>query len=148
MATVTFWGKPGCAGNARQIALLRASGHTVEVRDLSAEPWTEARLRPFLSRTTVARWFNQGASKVKRGEIRPECLDEGSALALLRAEPLLIRRPLLESGGRCIAGFEPDVIAAWIGLADSPNPVTEGCPRPDMPPCPAPGDMQSTGASS
>ena len=33
MARVTFWGKPGCAGNARQIALLRASGYALAVRD-------------------------------------------------------------------------------------------------------------------
>ena len=51
MAHVTFWGKPGCAGNAKQMALLRASGHELEVRDLSAEPWTAQRLRPFFGDT-------------------------------------------------------------------------------------------------
>ena len=145
MAAVIFWGKPGCAGNARQIALLRASGHALDVRDLSAEPWTATRLRPFFGNTPVARWFNASAPKVKRGEIRPQSLDEASALSMLIAEPLLIRRPLLECDGSRVAGFEPGLIAAWIGLADSPNPVTEGCPRPDMPPCGAPGDVQSTG---
>ena len=146
MAHVTFWGKPGCAGNARQIALLRASGHTLDVRDLRTEPWTDTRLRRFFGDMPVARWFNQGAPKVKRGEIRPETLDEASALALLQAEPLLIRRPLLECNERRMAGFEPDAIAAWIGLAHSPTPVTEGCPRPDMPPCPEPQTAETTGA--
>jgi nitrogenase-associated protein len=147
MAQVTFWGKPGCAGNARQIALLRASGHALEVRDLRAEPWTDARLRPFFGRTPVAAWFNQSAAKVKHGEIQPATLNEAAALALLQAEPLLIRRPLLECNGTRIAGFDPAVIAAWIGLANSPTHVTEACPRPDMPPCP-PGEVPTTGASS
>ena len=36
MADVIFWEKPGCAGNARQKALLAAAGHRLKVRDLLA----------------------------------------------------------------------------------------------------------------
>ena len=43
MAHVTFWGKPGCVGNARQMAVLRASGHVLDVRNLLAEAWTPER---------------------------------------------------------------------------------------------------------
>ena len=142
MAVVTFWGKPGCAGNARQMALLRASGHQLDVRDLGAEPWTARRLRPFFGDTPVKLWFNTSAPKVKRGELRPETLTETDAMALLLAEPLLIRRPLLQCGEKTIAGFEPGLIAAWIGLAGGQSSVGEGCPRPDMPPCPPPSQVK------
>ena len=43
------------------------------------------------------------------------------------ADPLLIRRPLMESGGRREAGFQPERVAAWIGLAETPAPVTDTC---------------------
>lgn len=46
-------------------------------------------------------------------------------------------RPLLECEGTETAGFDTDFIAGWIGLAGDHPPVGEGCPRPDMPPCPS-----------
>jgi len=147
VAVLIFWGKPGCAGNASQIALLRESGHTVDVRDLNAAGWTAERLRPFFGDTDVPRWFNASAPKVKRDEIVPHELSEASALELLIAEPLLIRRPLLECDGVRTAGFDRGFIAAWIGLADHSVAVMEGCPRPDMAPCQR-TDHADTGVSS
>ncbi len=138
MTEILFWGKAGCAGNARQIALLRASGHRVEVRDLRDEAWTADSLRPFFGNDPVEAWFNRGAPRVKRGEIRPDTLSEAEALAVLIGEPLLIRRPLLAGGGRLAAGFDAGLIAGWIGLAPDLAAVNEGCVRPDMPPCPTP----------
>jgi nitrogenase-associated protein len=138
MARVTFWHKPGCAGNARQMAVLRASGHVLDVRDLLSEDWTAQRLRSFFGDTPVAAWFNPSAPRFKRGDLRPDTLTEADALAALIADPLLIRRPLLECDGVTIAGFDPDLIAAWIGLTSGLPSVGEGCPRPDMPSCQPP----------
>lgn len=135
MAHVTFWARPGCASNARQIALLRKSGQTLEVRNLGAEPWTNDRLRGFFGATAVADWFNRSAPMIKRKELRPEMLSEAEALALLIRQPLLIRRPLLECDETQTAGFDADFIAGWIGLAQDQPPVGEGCPRRDMPAC-------------
>jgi nitrogenase-associated protein len=127
MAHVIFWEKPGCAGNARQKALLVRSGHTLEVRNLLAEPWTASDLRAFFGARPVSEWFNKSSPRVKSGEVRPEALDETSALTLMLAGPLLIRRPLMEAAGRREAGFEPERVAAWIGLAETPAPVTDTC---------------------
>lgn len=116
MAEVIFYEKPGCAGNARQKAILAAAGHTVTPRNLLTEPWTRSRLLSFLAPLPVAQWFNRNSPAVKSGEIVPEALDEDWAMSLLLAHPLLIRRPLLEADGQRRAGFEPAVIDAWIGL--------------------------------
>jgi len=137
MAHLTFWQKTGCAGNARQLALLRASGHTIDVRDLRAEPWTAETLRRFFGARPVEAWFNRSAPRIKRRDLRPETLSESEAMAALLAEPLLIRRPLLACGGRFEAGFDTELIAGWIGLATDQTAVGEGCIRPDMPPNPA-----------
>lgn len=127
MAHVIFWEKPGCAGNARQKALLIASGHTLDVRNLLAEPWKAERLRSFFAGRPVAEWFNQSSPRVKSGEVKPEALSEGEALTLMLADPLLIRRPLMEADGRREVGFDPVRMKAWIGLAETRVPVTDAC---------------------
>jgi nitrogenase-associated protein len=127
MADVIFWEKPGCAGNARQKALLVRSGHRLDIRNLLGEAWTAAELRAFFGERPVADWFNRSSPRVKSGEVRPEALDEDGALALMLADPLLIRRPLMESGGRREAGFEPERVAAWIGLCATEALVTDAC---------------------
>jgi len=129
MTRVVFWEKPGCAGNAKQQALLRASGHELEIRDLLAEPWSADRLRRFFGDRPVAEWFNRQAPCIKSGALRPETLTDSEALAAMIAEPLLIRRPLLEALGRREVGFDPPTIAAWIGLSDPSASVGEGCAR-------------------
>lgn len=90
MATITFFEKTGCSGNARQKALLAAPA-------------------------------------IKSGEIVPEELDEPTALALLRDNPLLIRRPLLQVGEKRKVGFDATAVHAWISLKDVPDADLEAC---------------------
>lgn len=115
---ILFYEKPHCAGNARQRRLLEAAGHRVTVRSLLTEAWTADSLRGFLAARPVAEWFNPGARRVKSGEIAPDRLDADSAMTLLLADPLLVRRPLIEAGGRRDCGFDPDRLAGWIALPD------------------------------
>ena len=129
MAKIVFYEKPGCSNNTRQKALLQASGHILDVRDLLATPWTVETLRPFFGDKPVADWFNRAAPKVKEGVVVPERFDEASALAAMLAEPLLIRRPLMECGGQYQVGFDVATVTAWVGLADPDAPVRETCPR-------------------
>jgi nitrogenase-associated protein len=130
-----FYEKPGCGGNARQRGLLEAAGHTLERRDLLSAPWTRELLLAFLAPLPVAQWFNRAAPRVKSGEVVPEALDPDQALALLLAEPLLIRRPLMQrtdDGSRQV-GFDADVVEAWIGLQPgsvAPGARLEGCASP------------------
>lgn len=132
MAHVTFYEKPGCGGNAAQKALLVAAGHTLEARNLLRWPWTPKTLFAFLEPLPVHEWFNRAARDVKAGRIVPEALDAAAALALLLAEPLLIRRPLMEAGDGRMVGFDAARVHAWIGLgpltaADAPPGSLEGC---------------------
>jgi nitrogenase-associated protein len=115
MTTLIFYEKPGCANNARQKLLLRNAGHEVVAKNLLAEPWTAERLCDFFVGLPVTDWFNRAAPRVKSGEIVPERVDADTALALMLAEPLLIRRPLMECDGKRIAGFDAERVAAWIG---------------------------------
>lgn len=127
MATITFFEKSGCAGNARQKQLLLDSGHMVLARDLRNKVWTNLALLEFFIGLPVAQWFNPSAPAIKAGDIVPAELDEPTALALLRDNPLLIRRPLLQVGDERRVGFDATAIHAWIGLRDGPDENLEAC---------------------
>lgn len=119
MARIAFYEKPGCGNNTKQKGLLAAAGHEVIAHNLLAETWTQDRLLGFFGELPVPEWFNRAAPRVKSGEVVPELLDEAEALQLMLVDPLLIRRPLMEAGGRMEVGFDPERIHAWLGLAPS-----------------------------
>lgn len=127
MATITFFEKTGCSGNARQKKLLIESGHDVHARDLRQRAWTNTELLEFLIGLPVSQWFNRSAPDIKSGEIVPEALDQTTALGLLRHNPLLIRRPLLQVGDEKRVGFDAKAINDWIGLANVPEADLEAC---------------------
>lgn len=134
MATVIFYEKTGCSGNARQKALLLDAGHEVQARDLRHQPWNNGRLLSFLSGLPVAQWFNRSAPIIKSGALNPDDLDEVTALALLRDNPLLIRRPLLQVGDEKRVGFDAERVHAWIGLGPVPEGDLEACRHVAPPP--------------
>ena len=130
MTHIVFYEKPGCGGNARQRALLEAAGHTLERRSLLAAPWTREALLAFLQPLPVAQWFNRAAPRVKAGEVVPEALTPEAAMALLLAEPLLIRRPLMQRpDGQRLVGFDTAEVERFVGLsAPACTPASlEGC---------------------
>ncbi|MDX1913998.1 MAG: ArsC/Spx/MgsR family protein [Methylophilus sp.] len=129
MAIVTFYEKPGCANNSRQKILLAQAGHTVWAKSLLTEPWTRERLLQFFGNKPVHAWFNRAAPKIKSGEINPEDIDAETAIAMMLAEPLLIRRPLIEVDGRREIGFDVELINAWLGLNRVPEGNIERCAK-------------------
>jgi nitrogenase-associated protein len=115
MTHIVFYEKPGCGGNAKQRAALEAAGHTLTRRSLLDAGWTSGTLMPYLAELPVPQWFNRAAPRVKSGEIVPEALNADAALALLLAEPLLIRRPLMQrpDGARLVASRPMRSTASW-----------------------------------
>ena len=130
MAVVLFYEKPGCINNSKQKMLLAAAGHTVQAKSLLTEKWTAERLRAFFGDLPVAQWFNLSSPRVYGGEVSPESLDEAEALRLMLADPLLIRRPLMEVDGQRRVGFDPEAVERWIGLSSrTGGEDLETCPR-------------------
>lgn len=131
MAHIIFYEKPGCINNTKQKTMLIGAGHQVEARNLLTTLWTPETLRPFFGNLPVAEWFNPSASRIKAGDIIPTQLDAETALTLMIADPLLIRRPLLQVGDIFRVGFELAKINAWIGLhpTEISSQDLETCPR-------------------
>ena len=131
MATVLFYQKPGCGTNARQFRALEAAGHQVIAKSLLTEPWTAQDLRSFFGATPVASWFNPAAPRIKSGEVKPAEIDAAGAIALMLADPLLIRRPLIDFDGIRCAGFDGEPVRSLLGGERSDLQV---CTRPEVMP--------------
>jgi nitrogenase-associated protein len=132
MATVHFYEKPGCLNNTRQKQLLSAAGHLLVVYDLLQQPWGRepGKLRSFFGDMPVADWFNRSAPAVKQGLVDPNAVSEDEAIALMVAQPLLIRRPLMEVNEQRVCGFDQQQVDAWLGLAAlASNKDLETCPK-------------------
>jgi nitrogenase-associated protein len=122
MAYIVYYTKLGCMTSAKQVDLLRQSGHEVEVLDLLDHPWLAQELTSYFGDMPVQLWFNPNSPRVKSGEIDPSEYDSEAALRLMLEDHLLIRRPLMESGGQRVCGFDPATVHEWVGLA-SPEEV-------------------------
>lgn len=132
MATVHFYEKPGCLNNTRQKQLLSAAGHLLVVYDLLQQPWGRepGKLRSFFGDMPVADWFNRSAPAVKQGLVDPNTISEDEAIALMVAQPLLIRRPLMEVNEQRVCGFDQQQVDAWLGLATAVSHKNlETCPK-------------------
>jgi len=116
---IVFWEKPGCMGNARQKALLATGGHEIEARSLPDHRWTREELAPFLAGLEVPDWFNRGARRVKEGEVNPDAVDRETAYSILLADPILVKRPLLEIDGEKKLGFDLGWIESKVGALPS-----------------------------
>jgi Spx/MgsR family transcriptional regulator len=56
-----------------------------------------------------------GTTFKKLPEADKEGLTETKALALMLAQPSMIKRPVLEAGGKILVGFKPDIYAKEVG---------------------------------
>ena len=78
-----------------------------------------------IDRLTLERWARTvgwetllnraGTTFRKLPEAERAQLDEGRAIALMLAQPSMIKRPVLDTGGELIVGFRPEVYAAKLG---------------------------------
>ena len=128
MSTIRFFEKRGCTTNAKQKKCLQNAGHTLLVEDLLAYPWAEnaVYLRTFFGEKPLADWFNGNAPDIKNGVIDVALFDEKSAIDAMMANPLLIRRPLMEWDSLKMAGFDANEVRAKLGL-DLENLPQDSC---------------------
>jgi nitrogenase-associated protein len=128
MSTIRFFEKRGCATNAKQKKCLQNAGHTLLVEDLLAYPWAEnaVYLRTFFGEKPLADWFNGNAPDIKNAVIDVALFDEKSAIDAMMANPLLIRRPLMEWDSLKMAGFNANEVRAKLGL-DLENLPQDSC---------------------
>lgn len=106
---VTIHGIRNCDTMKKARAWLETRGVPHRFRDYKSEPPSRVELRAWANALGWEKLLNRaGTTFRKLPEEAREGLDEGRALALMEAQPSLIKRPLLEVEGRAHLGFSEE----------------------------------------
>lgn len=104
--SITFYEKPGCAGNKKQKELLSANGIDFEVKSMLSTNWDKEILNGFFEGLEKEQIVNQFAPQVKSGEVNIDKFSKDELIELMIKEPILIKRPLIQIDNIKICGFD------------------------------------------
>lgn len=113
---VIFYEKTGCSGNARQKALLKEHGVSLEVRSILDTPWDKTTLETFFEGLTLKEMINPFAPQLKDGSFKLEEHTKESLIEAMVSTPILIRRPLLQIGEVKLCGFDIEKLNALLHI--------------------------------
>ena len=117
--TVELYGIPNCDTMKKARSWLDAHGVAYAFHDYKKEGVAEDRLRRWVG---IAGWEvvlnRSGTTFRKLPESERIDLDADRAVALMLAQPSMIKRPVLDTGETLLVGFKPDRYeAAGLGTA-------------------------------
>lgn len=107
--TVTIYGIPNCDTMKKARAFLDAKGVAYDFHDYKTAGIEPAKLKAWTKEVGWEKLLNRaGTTFRKLPEADREGLTEAKALALMAAQPSMIKRPVLEAGGKLLVGFRPE----------------------------------------
>jgi arsenate reductase (glutaredoxin) len=110
---VTIYGIKACDTMKKARAWLEDHGIAHEFHDYKTAGIDQAALEAWCDALGWEAVLNRaGTTFRKLPEADKRDLDRAKAIALMRAQPSMIKRPVLDIDGRFLAGFKPDVYAA------------------------------------
>jgi arsenate reductase (glutaredoxin) len=106
---VTIYGIKNCDTMKKARTWLDKKGVAYEFHDYKTAGIDRARLESWASQIGWETLLNRsGTTFRKLPEKDREGLDERKAVALMQAQPAMIKRPVLDVEGKLIVGFKPD----------------------------------------
>ena len=112
---ITLYGIPNCDTVKKARAWLDGRGAAYAFSDYKKAGIDEPRLRTWAAELGWETLLNRaGTTFRKLAEADKQGLDEDKAIALMLAQPSMIKRPVLDLGDRRIVGFSPDRYAATL----------------------------------
>jgi Spx/MgsR family transcriptional regulator len=112
----TIYGIKNCDTMKKARAWLDAKGVTYDFHDYKAAGVEKDRLKGWSDKLGWETLLNRAGTTFKKlPDTDKEGLTEKKALALMLAQPSMIKRPVLELGGKLLVGFKPEVYAREIG---------------------------------
>ena len=114
--TVTMYGIPNCDTIKRARGWLDAHGVAFAFHDYKKAGIDRERLEGWVAELGWEVLLNRaGTTFRKLPEGERQGLDAAKAVALMLAQPSMIKRPVLDTGDRRIVGFKAEVYAAAFG---------------------------------
>jgi arsenate reductase len=112
-AGVTIHGIKNCDTMKKARDWLDAHGVAYRFHDYKAEGIDRATLEGWARRVDWTVLLNRAGTTFRAlPEARKQDLDQAKAVELMLAQPAMIKRPVLEAGGRLLVGFKPEQYAA------------------------------------
>ena len=113
---VMIYGIKNCDTMKKARAWLDAKGVAYAFHDYKEAGLARARLEGWAREVGWEKLLNRtGTTFRKLPEAERTDITEKTALALMVAQPAMIKRPVLDAGGRLTVGFKPEQYAALFG---------------------------------
>ena len=107
--TLTLYGIPNCDTVKKARVWLDGEGHVYAFHDYKKAGIDEARLRGWVDQVGWETLLNRaGTTFRKLPDADRADLNADKAVALMLAQPSMIKRPVVETGGPLLVGFKPD----------------------------------------
>lgn len=109
---LTIYGIKNCDTMRKARGWLDAAGLAYRFHDYRTDGIDEAQLRRWVARIGWEKLLNRAGTTFRAlPEAEKAGLDEARAIALMRAHPALIKRPVLEADEALLVGFKPELYA-------------------------------------
>jgi len=114
--SITLHGIPNCDTVKKARAWLDGQGVAYDFRDYKKTPPSPEELRGWAAQTGWETLLNKaGTTFRKLPDTDKVALDEGKAIALMVANPSLIKRPIVTGARALLVGFKPDQWSTTLG---------------------------------
>lgn len=115
MTTLKFYGLKTCDTCRKAVKALEAAGAEFTVTDVRADGVTKKQLETWAKAVGWEKLLNK-ASTTWRGlpDTEKEGVNEKKAIALMAEHPTLIKRPVIEAGGKVYVGWSDATRKALI----------------------------------
>jgi arsenate reductase len=109
---VTIYGIKNCDTMKKARAFLDKKGVAYDFHDYKAAGIERGRLEGWARKAGWEKLLNRaGTTFRKLPDKDKEGITEAKAIALMIAQPSMIKRPVLEAGGKLLVGFKPEEYA-------------------------------------
>ena len=113
---ITIYGIKNCDTMKKARAWLDGKGVAYGFHDYKTAGIDKDRLKTWSDKVGWETLLNRAGTTFKKlPDADKEGLTEKKALALMLAQPSMIKRPVLDLGGKLLVGFKPEVYATEVG---------------------------------
>lgn len=116
--TITLYGIKNCDTMKKARTWLDGQGIAYHFHDYKAEGVTSENLQRWSAECGWDTVLNRAGTTFRAlDDTQKADLDQAKAVALMLAQPSMIKRPVLEADGRIIIGFKPERYAEFFAQA-------------------------------
>jgi len=110
--TVTIYHNPRCSKSRQTLALVEERGISRRIVDYLKTPPSAAELKTILKalRLRPRDLMRKGEPRYAELGLKDRDLDDDALIALMVANPILIERPIVVSGGKAAIGRPPEAV--------------------------------------